>query len=212
MKRKILSLFILSLSVLSYGQENYDEIFDDGVKNSKLTIGTDIMTLSTGTVNVNVGFNLSENIQLKAGLGATPFGIIFDATAVLSEEYPMFQRDLNTGYFLSGGVKYFLNKDHGLVNSGSGAFYGVYLERWKNSNSLVEGISYKRTKFNIVGGSNIGLFGNFDLDFEYGVSVGLFTVETSTENMVEIPNSENAYPGSNLIYGINLGLGINYKL
>jgi len=212
MKRKIVSLFVLSLSVLSYGQENYDEIFDDGVKNSKLTIGTDIMTFTTGTVNVNVGFNLSESIQLKAGLGATPFGVIFDATALLSEEFPMLQRNLNTGYFLSGGVKYFLNKNHGLINSGSGAFYGIYLERWKNTNAINELVSYKRTKFNFVGGSNIGLFGNFDLDIEYGVSIGLYTVETPTTGSVEIPGFDTEYPGSNLIYGINFGLGLNYKL
>jgi len=212
MKRKILSLFILSLSVLSYGQEDYDEIFDDGVKNSKLTIGTDIITLTTGTLNVNVGYKISENIQLMAGIGATPFGFIFDGNAVISEEYDLIQRDLKTGSFLTAGAKYYPNKDRGLINSGEGAYYGVYIERWKNTNSIQNTVSYKRTKLNFVWGSNINLFGNFGLDFEYGFTAGYLTVEDSFTNPSLISPSLTNNPESTLIYGINFGLGLNYKL
>ena len=76
MKKRVLSLVVLSLSVLSFGQEDYDLIFDDGVKKSKFNIGTDIITFSTGTVNVNASFDLSDIFQVKVGVGATPFGFI----------------------------------------------------------------------------------------------------------------------------------------
>jgi len=217
MKRTILGFLALSLSIWSYGQEDYDEIFDDGASNSKINLGIDLMTLSTGTINFNASYNLTEKFQFKAGIGATPFGFIFDATALLSEEMPLLQSDLNTGYFLSGGIKYFTNKDHGYINSGAGAFYGVYLERWGNTHALNDAISYKRTKLNFVGGSNVGLFGNFTLDFEYGITLGYYTVETPNSvpgsySQYELSNGEFVSSGSNLIYGINLGLGLNYKL
>ena len=98
---------------------------------------------------------------------------------MLSETYPRFQKNLNTGYFLSGGIRYSLNRGSS-VNSGTGGYYGIYLERWKNTSALNSSETYKRTKLNIVGGSNVGLFGNFTLDFEYGVTLGLYTVSGST--------------------------------
>ena len=203
MKRILVSVFTLSLSILSFGQEDYDLIFDDGVKNTKIAIGTDLVTLCTGTVNFNASYNLSDKFQVKVGVGATPFGFIFDATSLLSDEPPIMQRDLKTGSFLSGGIKYFLNKEHGLINSGAGAYYALYLERWKNLDALDNSFFYKRTKLNIVGGTNVGLFGNFNLDIEYGMSVGFYTT-----GIVLLPTSES----SDLIYGLNLGLGLNYKL
>lgn len=155
---------------------------------------------------------LTDNIQFKVGVGMTPFGSIFDLSGTFSESFPVVQDHLNTGYFLSAGFKYIRNKSGWLITSGTGPFYGLYLERWGNSNALNNAVSYKRTKLNFVGGTNIGLFGNFDLDFEYGFSAGFYTVETSTGEMIEITGVENAYPGSEIIYGLNFGLGLNYKL
>jgi len=217
MKKIIVSLLVLNLSVLSYAQEDYDLIFDDGSKDTKLNVGIDIMTLVTGTLNAYVGYDVSESIQLKVGVGATTFGLIFDATSMFSDEVPMFQKNLNTGLFFSGGIKYFLNKDNGLLNSGAGAFYGIYLDRWENTDLRDELVSYKRTKLNVVGGSNIGLFGSFSLDFEYGLSIGYYTVETpnsspNSYSNYEFPSGENVYAGSELIYGVNLGLVLNLGL
>jgi len=212
MKRKILSLFILSLSVLSYGQEDYDEIFDDGINNSKLTIGTDIITLTTGTLNVNVGYNFTENFQLKLGVGATPFGFLLDANSfvVEGEGLPLIQSDLKTGYFLSVGTNFYTGE--GLMNITSDGYYGVYLEKWKNTDSFNSVISYTRTKLNVVRGNSIALFGNFELNYEYGAYIGLFSLKNSITDPVQISAYDYISPERLFLYGLNLGLGINYKL
>jgi len=170
-----------------------------------------VFTLLTGTPTVSVSYDVRSIVQIKLGAGITPLGFIFDLTSPFFGEPPVLQHNLNTGTFFSLGFKYLFDVNAVSINSGKGIYTGCYLERWTNTNSINSNISYRRTKYNIVGGLNAGLYEHIDLDIELGISIGLYTVDAPSGDSEVVINNEVVRSDYNIMGGFNLGLGINYR-
>jgi len=212
MKLTFATFLIIFCSIFSYGQTDYDKIFDTKKEErSSLSVGTNVITLLTGTPTVSVSYDIVDKVQMKIGVGITPLGFIFDINAFSTHDLPILQRNLNTGTFFSVGFKYLVNKNGPALNSGKGVYLGSYLEKWYNTNTIYKEISYKRTKFKIVGGLNAGLYEHIDLDIEIGISIGLYRVDTPSGDSEVVINNEVVRSDFNIMGGFNLGLGVNYR-
>jgi len=212
MKLTFAIFLIIFCSIFSYGQTDYDKIFDTKEEErSSLSVGTNVITLLTGTPSVSVSYDFIDKVQMKIGVGITPLGFIFDINAFSTHDLPILQKNLNTGTFFSVGFKYLVNKNGLALNSGKGVYLGSCIEKWYNTNAIYKEISYKRTKFKIVGGVNVGLYEHIDLDVELGISAGIYRVNSPSGEGAIYINDRRVDSSVDLLAGVMLGMGVNYR-
>ncbi len=191
---------LLLCTVTCFSQDDMDDIFDDGDKNSKFYLGTDFITWTTGTANVYLDYTITNNFKLQVGAGATPFGFLFDITdAIAGEEIPIYDTTLNMGSFLNTGFKFYPFKKYD-ASKDLNSFYYFEINRWA-SKSAIPAIKNIRTKFNFGAGMNYGLAGRFNLIFQYGITYA---------RLKYLQNSQQQL--NKFVFGLNLGFGINYAL
>lgn len=200
MKQIVLIIFFLLTLTPAISQDDLDDIFDDGDKNSKFYIGTDFITWSTGTANIYTDITITDNLKWQVGGGFTPFGFLFDVTdAIAGEEIPILEKDLNLGSYINTGFKLYPSKKYD-ASKDLNSFYYLEMNRWA-SKSLIPTIKNVRTKFNVGAGISYGLTGRFNLDIQYGITYARLKYQKNGEQHI-----------NKRIFGFNLGFGINYAL
>ncbi|MCC7454489.1 MAG: hypothetical protein IT222_10015, partial [Crocinitomix sp.] len=84
MKLNFLSLFLalIAYSTSICAQEDLDAVFDDGDETNGfgIAVGSDLVTLGTGTLNVFGEFTVLDRVGVVAGVGTMPLGVIMDFT------------------------------------------------------------------------------------------------------------------------------------
>lgn len=219
MKSYLLILTIIFSPITIFSQDDLDDIFDDGDKESKFYIGTNINTLASGTLNVYGDFFPIDKFKLTAGVGLMPFNKHRDYTYSV----PFKSDEIATVHDnLSGGT--FLNIAAALVNTidfGVDFNYYYYLNFRRNNFSANEDLhNYKLTKIGLGIGYLVGLPGRFNLDIQAGISNGylkgtypepIYQYNYITQQQ-EIIGYGDEIKTKNSGIGFNLNFGINYAL
>lgn len=191
--------FLFTLSTV-FSQNDLDDVFDDGDKNSKFYLGTDFITWSTGTANIYTDITLTDNLKWQVGGGFTPFGFLFDITDAIAGAYiPILEKNLNFGSYLNTGFKFYPIKKYD-ASKDLNSFYYLEMNRW-SSKSIIPTIKNTRTKINFGAGISYGLSGRFNIDVQYGITYARLKYLQDTQQVK-----------SGRIFGLNLGFGINYAL
>lgn len=210
---------MLSLSLFSISQENYEKIFNDGDKESNFQIGINTFTLMGGTPNVYLNAKVSPHFVLTAGVGTSPFGYLFEASGFIRSEVPYLLDSIQSGFYYNASVKYFFNFTEKAKYDIFGQYYAIGFDHWSNK-SLDNRTIFKKSLINVSAGISINLPGRFNLDIEYGIYGGKFkqdAISPVDEFIIvpwqgEVPNPDYFKPVDQFVFGLTMGLGINYAL
>ena len=212
---KILLFLLLSMSCAVLGQDDLDEIFDDGLNESHLALGTDVITDLSGTLNVYANFRPIDALRLQLGVGVLPFGKYTDLMNLLGERLPVRDTALSTGFYNSFAVQ--------LVNEtpwpGFDYYYYADFKRWQYQ-AVQNQFQIKRFKACVGIGYSLQITGGLSFDMTVGVYLGREKVNT-TENFMPLPFEEyefhnhyfddNSSFGSTFYNGFDIGLGLHYN-
>ena len=203
---KRFGLFILALlPILSIAQDDdLDDIFDDGDKDSRFYIGTNINILATGTLNVYGDFYPIERFRISAGLGVIPFSSHRDYTfSLLNDQFTSVYRDVSGGTFYSIGLSY----KSALENVVDFNYYYYLIFRNRNFGRLEDQFTIAQRKFSLGVGYLIGLPGRFNLDIMAGLASGRERVsDNSILNGISTGTSFERGVGFELTFSINYAL------
>jgi hypothetical protein len=219
MKRTLLSLYVLSISLFSYSQENYEKIFDDGDKESHFQVGINAFTLFGGTPNIYLNAKVSPHFVLTAGVGTSPFGYLFEVSGFIKDDIPTFLTGIKPGFYYNASVKYFFNFTEKAKFDIFGQYYSLGYDHWSNM-STDNVFSYKKSLIIFSSGISLNLPGRFNVDIEYGVYGGTYkaNVINPVTEYITTPflgsqlNPNYIESTSDFTFGISFGLGINYAL
>jgi hypothetical protein len=204
MKLNKIVLFFTILPVFGFAQEDLDDIFDDGDKDSKLFIGTNINTLGTGTLNLFADFYPADFIRFQAGAGIMPFSTYRDYSFILSgfnNAVTSKHENLSGGAFYSLGFAIKSGLD--LTIDFDYYYYAMFRYRTFGLNEDLFNVKQRKLSFGL--GYLVGLPGRFDLDIMAGMALGrakLFDSDLIEPNLI----SEGRAVGFDLTFGINYAL------
>jgi opacity protein-like surface antigen len=214
MKQILLIAGLLITLTNAFSQDGLDDIFDDGDKNSKFSIGTEVLTLAGGTPNIYLDYTPIELITLKLGLGIMPFHKHIDA--VLFRDHEVTLDSVSSGRFYDLNIKFNTQPSKDVDFK-----YYYYLGYKKWSYNYLQDIAVTRTKASFGLGYNFGLTGRFNLDLKFGVGfiMGKATTNSLFESTHDIPTNflnyslyDNNDTDKRTQIGIDVGIGINYAL
>ena len=167
-KLKFLSiaLFIVITPNL-HAQDDLDDLFDDGDKDSPLHIGMDLVTLSTGTPNIYIEYRPATSFAIQGGIGFSPFSKVIDLVhmdLVSSADLPIIDTSLSTGLYTSLAGKLYFER----FSFSDFDFYYYFdweHRRYKHQTDF----NVFRNKYNAGAGYEFGIFGRFTLDAQFGL-------------------------------------------
>ena len=215
MKLKFLNFFVVLIAYSSSicAQEDLDAIFDDGDETNGfgIAVGSDLVTLGTGTLNVFGEFTLLDRVGIFAGIGTMPLGTIMDFTNpdIIGnpEDDNLFIRGLTKPFYYNIGLKY-------IETRGFIPIY-VYSEfknwRWIPADLAYENAIINRRKINFGVGHEFFLFDRIGCDIHTGTFLGLLAIKSLVS---DDPNNLQYGPNStyDIFIGFDLGLSLKYKL
>jgi hypothetical protein len=194
-------------------QEDLDAIFDDGDNTNGfgIAVGSDLVTLGTGTLNVFGEFTILDRGSVVAGLGTMPFGVIMDFMNpdIIGnpEDNNLFINGITKPLYYNFALKYI--ETRALI-----PFY-VYGEikkwNWISSNFAHVGGKYKRSKFNFGMGYSLHPFDNMVVEAHTGIFLGqlrFFAVDDETDPNFDPFGMGNSY---DVFIGFDLGLNLKYE-
>ena len=168
---KFKSYFLITLlffCVHAFSQEkDLDEIFDDGDKDSRFFLGTDVMVLGTGTFNLNLEVKITDGFYIRPGIGFLPLGRLLDFSywRPSDQGVPIVDRKVSNGFYYDGLIRFDFSQTR-LLYSLDGYFYAKY-KHWQYD--YKNDFKVERFKVSAGFGKSIGLKGRFHLDYFYGV-------------------------------------------
>lgn len=215
MKRRLVIFAFLITQLPAFGQDDLDEIFDDGLNKSHLALGTDVITDLTGTINVYANIRPIDAMRIQLGIGVVPFGKYTDLMNLIGERLPVRDTALSIGFYNSFGLQ--------LVKEtpwpGFDYYYYVDLKRWQYQ-AVQDQFKVKKFKGCFGLGYSLQISGGLSFDMTVGVYLGREKVNT-TENFmlqqfgdVEFHGTYyNAITteGSTFFNGFDIGLGLHYN-
>ncbi len=213
MKLNFLSLFValVAYSTSICAQEDLDAVFDDGDETNGfgIAVGSDLVTLGTGTLNVFGEFTVLDRVGVVAGVGTMPLGVIMDFTNpdIIGnpEDNNLFITGITKPLYYNFSLKYI--ETRALI-----PFY-VYGEikkwNWISSNFDYVGGKYKRSKINFGMGYMFNTSENIVFEAHTGIFLGqlrYFAIVDETD-----PNFNPFAMGNTYDIFIGFDLGLNLK-
>jgi hypothetical protein len=210
--------FAIGLTCSSFGQDDLDEMFDDGGKRSKLQIGSDAVIIGGGTPNIYLDYRILTNVETHTGFGVIPFGFLLDITGWRLNSIPLFSKNLQAGFYHNVGLRIFpyAGAQHFFKN-----FYiNLEWERWQFQTHQY--FSARRNKINFGGGIKSPLAGRFNVDLNLGIFGGWERIKGKGETIpigwqaevrgYNMDSSDQNINTSETLIGFNGFLGISYDL
>lgn len=216
-------LFILAFIYLSpfssFSQDDLDEIFDNGDRDSRFHLGTEILPWCTGVPNINASVQFYDDITLRAGIGIIPFGFYYDLNNWRpGENLPILDRDVSIGFYYDAQLKVRLAETKTLQDIDAFMYCGY--QHWQYG--YQDDFTVNRFKANLGIGNMIGLKGRFNMEIRYGFMIGRdrFTYTNSEpfqefETRFERNYSFGYYKKTEqtkLLMFLDLGIGLNFAL
>ena len=197
----------------TFSQEDLDEIFDDGMKESKISIGTDFITDFSGTVNLHATFRPVEVMALRVGLGFLPFKQHTDLFNLLGQgNRPVKDTALSKGFYYSAAAHFI--RPTGL--SGFDYFYYLNFKHWNYV--ALDQFDVKKFKANFGIGYQLQLVAGLSIEARVGVYLGRekFIANEQFDDSGETIFhgyyiEEIGETGSSFFNGFDVGLGLNFN-
>jgi len=211
--KRLFIILTLSLSQLAICQDDLDEIFDDGMSNRHLRIGSDASILAGGTVAAFLDYHPKRELSYRIGAGLMPFGYQIDLSNI-NKAVPVFDNSVNVGYFLQASFAFHYKF---CWNQPFDIYHLIGIERWQFNAD--HGFNVKRTKVEALSvgfGFDLGLKGRIDTRF--GIFAG---IDKSIRNLNENSESRmfrghyyssNTYQRDEILTGMDASFEVSFKL
>ncbi|MFT4601678.1 MAG: hypothetical protein ACI857_001861 [Arenicella sp.] len=166
---KIVNLIICLLSFSVFAQDDLDEMFDDGDKESRFLIGTEILPTITTVPNINFSIGVFDNFVIRPGIGIIPFGIYYDLNNWRpGGQLPILDREVSVGLYYDCLLRYDIKSD--LFPADWKLFvFGSY-QHWNYN--YKDDFTVNRDKGNFGFGNELGLRGKLNAELRFGFMVG----------------------------------------
>jgi len=196
-----------------FSQDDMDEIFDDGMKESKIGIGTDFITNFSGTINLHATVRPIELIALRVGIGFLPLKKHTDLFNHLGEgNRPVIDTALSKGFFYTAAV-------HFIRPTGIAGFEYSYYFNFKHwSYTAQEQFDLKKFKACFGMGYQYQLIAGISIEARVGVYLGREVVAANEQFVYSSDFSFHDYyledvgdRGSSFFNGFDVGIGVNYN-
>lgn len=218
--KKISLILILFVSSNVIAQDDLDDIFDDGDKESKIHIGTNITTLLGGTINASIDLTPVEMITLNIGAGFIPFSTHRDFSywrpeALSDEDLQVKDTMLSGGNYLTIAAKFNATNLSDLALD----YYYYVSYKMKNFNLMEDIIAVNQRKFSLGMGYKFRLIGRFNAELQLGISSATDNTILKSNDFVSTGIKTRGYELFDLndsesvrAIGLDLGLSLTYAL
>ena len=212
--------FMIFFSMTAFSQDELDDIFDDGGKESQFKAGTSLLTFASGVPNIYVDYSPVEIFKVSVGIGIMPFENHNDyglVSAYYMHDIPMNDTALTGGNYFTASLSLLSN-----YNSESIFNYYYYVQfRQRNYSMINDYFKAKTTKISFGMGYSIDLMGRLGLDIRIGMYLG--RDKTYIDEDYDLPLS-NSYNYRNVSFtnlqseryerypGFDFSIGLNYSL
>ncbi|MBI3134332.1 MAG: hypothetical protein HYZ14_06605 [Bacteroidetes bacterium] len=213
MKKRLFYVVLLTYCLPSAAQDDMDDIFDDGVSNSHVAVGTDLVTDFSGTINLYANLKPADFFRAQLGIGFMPLGSYTDFMNLPRREDLPIKDTL-----ISGGFYYALGAHLVRETSLAGFDYFYYLDFKHWSYTAQSMYDMKRYKACFGMGYAYQVAGGLSFDMHLGVYMGHEKVtanedfSTSSEAFYHgMYFSEVGDIGKTFLNGFDFGIGVNYN-
>jgi opacity protein-like surface antigen len=195
-----------------FAQKDLDAVFYDGnkTKGFEIAIGTDVVTLMGGTVNIFGDLTFYNRFSVYSGIGIMPLKVVVDFSNSRFFSNPddknLITREITKPLYWNLGLKYMATRTQN-------PFF-VYFEfknwKWYSPIGMYYGQKYRNSKFNLGSGYTLNLSEKISCDAHLGIYIGNLKFKTVDNDGVEV-NNEFYEENSNIYMGFDLGLNLKYK-
>ncbi len=220
MKKTALLLLLIVGCGTIFAQEDLDDVFDDGDKDSKIHVGTNITTLLGGTINAGLDLSPIEKLTLNVGAGFMPFSTHRDLSFWRPQSFDDGSMQVKDTAVSGGNYLTFALKFNANMFSDIDFDYYYYISyKRKNFNLMDDIIAVNQNKISLGLGYKFGLIGRFNTEIQFGVFSGsdittlnsdnyTFTgLETRGVTLYEMNDFEKRR-----VIGFDLGISLTYAL